>query len=236
MTFHHLLRLSTSLFVGIICTSSFSLFLLLSIVNNSNISVNSLHHDFQTVYIITADRWSRNPQLRAAVELRWLWASLGFALTIGLLPKERVDRLLGWFAATNLYVRARSAVFASSKYITSLTAVMTERGTDQLRMLSATGLFPCTSPELQTHPTEKHLPSRPSRSSQLSRPPLSLGFPLCYIRNQRHCHTSPNQRLDLNFLNHAKVSNLPNLPNLASSLSRASSRNRVNRSQTQQHP
>jgi len=111
MTSHHLLRISTSMFLGIICTSSFSLFLLLSIVNNSSISVNSLHHDFQTVYIITTDRWSRNPQFRAAVELRWLWASLGFALTTGLLPKERADRLLGWWAATKLYVRVRSAVF-----------------------------------------------------------------------------------------------------------------------------
>jgi len=111
VTIHHLLRPSTSLFLGIICTSSFSLFLLLSIVNNSSISVNSLHHDFQTVYIITTDQWSRNPQFRAAVELRWVWASLGFALTIGLLPKERADRLLGWLAATKLYIRTRSAVF-----------------------------------------------------------------------------------------------------------------------------
>ena len=110
-TLHHLLRPSISLFLGIICTSSFSLFLLLSIVNNSNISVNSLHHDFQTVYIITTDRWLRNPQFRAAVELRWLWASLGFALAIGLLPKERADRLLGWLVATKLYIRARSASF-----------------------------------------------------------------------------------------------------------------------------
>ena len=109
MTLHHLLRLSTPLFLGIMCTGSFSLFLLLSIVNNSDISVNSLHRDFQTVYIITTDQWSRNPQLRAAVELRWLWASLSFSLAIGLFPKERANRLFGWLAAPKLYVRARSA-------------------------------------------------------------------------------------------------------------------------------
>jgi len=107
----HTLRLSISLFLGIVCTCSASLFLLLWIVNNSNISVNSLHHDFQTVYIVSADRWLRNPQLRTAVELRWLWAALGFALTIGLFPKERADRLLGWLAAAKLYIRTRSAVF-----------------------------------------------------------------------------------------------------------------------------
>jgi hypothetical protein len=109
MTFCHLLRLSISLFLGIVSTGSISLFLLLSIVNNSNISVNSLHHDFQTVYTITADRWLRNPQLRTEVELRWLWASLNFALTIGLFPKERADRLLGWLAAARVYVRTRLA-------------------------------------------------------------------------------------------------------------------------------
>ena len=109
ITLHHLLRVSTSLFLGIICTSSFSLFLLLSIVNNSKISVNSLLHDFQTVYIISTDRWSRSPQFRAAVELRWLWASLGFALAIGSLPKERADRLVGWLATAKLYIQERSA-------------------------------------------------------------------------------------------------------------------------------
>ena len=230
MTLHHLLRLSTSLFLGVICTSSFSLLLLLSVVNNSNISVNSLHHDFQTVSIITTDQWSHNPQFRAAVELRWLWASLGFTLTIGLLPKERVDRILGWFAATKLYVRKRLAGFASSKFVTSLTGVTTERGTDQLRMLSAMGPFPCMSPEPQAHSTEKHLPSRPSRGSRPSRPPSSLGVLLCYIHNPRHYPTSPNKVLNLSSLNHAKASKLLNL---VSSLSRAGSRNRVRRSQTQ---
>ena len=117
MTVRHLLRLSISLFLGIVCTGSVSLFLLLSIINDSNISVNSLHHDFQTVYIITADQWSRSPQLRTAVELRWLWASLSFTLTIGLLPKERANRLLGWLAAAKVYVRTRLA--ASFKKNTS---------------------------------------------------------------------------------------------------------------------
>lgn len=108
MTLYHL-RLSISLFLGIICTSSFSLFFLLSILNNPKISVNSLHHGFQTVYTITTDLWSRNPQLRTAVELRWLWVSLSFALTIGLLPEGRADRLPGWLAVAKLYVRTRSA-------------------------------------------------------------------------------------------------------------------------------
>ncbi|KAF9651327.1 STE3-domain-containing protein [Thelephora ganbajun] len=107
MTFCHFLRLSVSTFLGIVCTSSISLFLLLWIINDSNISVNSLHHDFQTVYIITTDRWSRNPQLRTAVKLRWLWASMSFALTIGLFPKERADRLLGWLASAKVYARTR---------------------------------------------------------------------------------------------------------------------------------
>ena len=42
--------------------------------------------------------------------------------------------------------------------------------------------------------------------------------------------------LDLNFLNHTKAFGLLVFRSLASSLSRAGSRNRVNQSQTQQHP
>jgi hypothetical protein len=66
MTLSHFLRIYISLFVGIVCTSSVSLFLLVWIVNDSNVSVDSLHRDFQTVYILTTDQWSRNPQLRTA--------------------------------------------------------------------------------------------------------------------------------------------------------------------------
>lgn len=87
-------------------------------VGSADISVNSLHHDFQTVYIITTDQWSRNPQLHTAVQLRWIWASLGFGLTIGLFPKERVNRLLGWLMAARLYFRTRSTGFFIYIYIT----------------------------------------------------------------------------------------------------------------------
>ena len=112
-TLRHLLRLSISLFLGVALTGSFSLLLLLSIVNNTeNISVDSLHHDFQTIYVITTDQWLRNPQLHTAVELRWLWATLGLGLAIGLFPKERVDWILGLFAGIRLYIRKRSVAFS----------------------------------------------------------------------------------------------------------------------------
>lgn len=103
------LRIYVSMFIGIVCTSSISLFLLAWIVNNSNASVNSLHHDFQTVFILTTDRWSRNPQLRTAVELRWLWVSSSVLLTIGLFPNERAKRLLGLLVSVKGYARTRLA-------------------------------------------------------------------------------------------------------------------------------
>jgi len=107
MTRERLLRVSISLFLGTVCTSSIALFLLLRITSNSQISVDSLHHDFQTVYIITADQWTRNPWLRTAVELRWLWASLSVVLGIGLFPKERIGQVVGWFASVKMYIRMR---------------------------------------------------------------------------------------------------------------------------------
>jgi hypothetical protein len=102
------LRTLVSLFVGVICTSSVSLLLLVWIVNNNpNISVNSLHHDFQTVDILPTDQWFHNPKLRTAVELRWLCLSSSFALLIGLFPKERANRLLVWFVSVKVYFRTR---------------------------------------------------------------------------------------------------------------------------------
>lgn len=97
------------MFLGIVSTGSFSLFLLLLLVNTPGISVNSLHHDFQTISVIPTLQWSIVPPLRAAVELRWLWASLGPGLTVGLFPKERVDRVLRWLAAPRTYIRMRWA-------------------------------------------------------------------------------------------------------------------------------
>lgn len=105
----HSLRTLASLFVGVVCTSSASLLLLVWIVNNPNISVNSLHHDFQTVDVLPTNQWSHNPKLRAAVELRWLWLSSSFALMIGLFPKERANRLLAWFVSVKMYFRTRLA-------------------------------------------------------------------------------------------------------------------------------
>ena len=104
MTLGRFLRIYISLFIGIVCTSSISLFLLAWIVNNQNISVNSLHHDFQTVYIVTTDQWLHNSQLRAAIELRWLWVSSSLALTIGLFPSEIANRLLRWLTSVKMYV------------------------------------------------------------------------------------------------------------------------------------
>ena len=107
MARERLLRVSISLFLGTVCTSSIALFLLLWITSNSRISVDSLHHDFQTVYIVTTDQWTRDPRLRTAVELRWLWASLSVVLGIGLFPKERVGQVVGWFASVKMYIRMR---------------------------------------------------------------------------------------------------------------------------------
>ena len=108
MTLSRFLRLYISLFIGIVCTSSVSLFLLVWVVNDPNISVDSLHHDFQTVYVLTTDQWSRNPQLRTAVELRWLWAFLSIVLTVGLFPNERLNQLLRWLAPVKVHVRTRT--------------------------------------------------------------------------------------------------------------------------------
>ncbi|KAF9778694.1 GPCR fungal pheromone mating factor [Thelephora terrestris] len=107
LTLYCFLRLYVSLFIGIVCTSSISLFLLAWVIDNSNISVNSLHHDFQTVYILTTDQWLRNPQLRTAVELRWLWISSSLVLAFGLFPNERAKQLFGWLASVKVYVRTR---------------------------------------------------------------------------------------------------------------------------------
>jgi hypothetical protein len=53
MTLYNFLRIYISLLIGIVCTTSVSLFLLAWIVNDSNISFDSLHHDFQTVFVLT---------------------------------------------------------------------------------------------------------------------------------------------------------------------------------------
>jgi len=109
MTLRHFLRLSVSLFLGIICTTIVSLSLLLLVVNYPGISVNSLHHDFQTVQIVPVIQWSLIPPLRAAVELRWLWTSSSFTLSVGLFPKERLEWLVGLLASAKMYVRMRLA-------------------------------------------------------------------------------------------------------------------------------
>lgn len=98
------------MFLGIVCTSSIALFLLLWTTSKSGISVDSLHHDFQTVYIITTDQWTRNPRFRTAVELRWLWVALSFVFGIGLFPKERVGQVVGWFASVKMYIQMRYVV------------------------------------------------------------------------------------------------------------------------------
>lgn len=116
MTVWDFLRLSTSLFVGIICVISVSLPLLLLIVNIPGISVNSsLHHDFQTVSVVPVVQWSNVPGLRSAVELRWLWSSLNLTFFVGLFPKERIDRLVGWMKSVKMYFRMRSAARFSRK-------------------------------------------------------------------------------------------------------------------------
>jgi len=107
MTLFRFLRIYLSLFIGVVCTSSVSLFLLVWIVNSPGIPVDSLHHDFQTVYILTTDQWSHNPQLRTAIQLRWLWASSSVALAIGLFPTERANQLLRWLASAKVYVLTR---------------------------------------------------------------------------------------------------------------------------------
>lgn len=165
LTLCRFLRMYISLCIGIVCTSSISLFLLVWIVDNSNISVNSLHHDFQTVYILTADQWSRNPQLRTAVELRWLWVFSSVVLTIGLFPNERARRLLGWLTSVKAYVRTRSATFFR---VISMLTIRSERGTNRLQMRYAMELSPCTSPDHRPHPIVKCLRSRLSSVSQHS--------------------------------------------------------------------
>lgn len=114
ITLPHLLRLPISLFLGIFSTCFFSLLLLLFLVNTPNISVDSLHHDFQTVSIVPAVQWWNIPPFRAAVELRWLWASLGPGLATGLFPKERADRILGFLTAPVRQYRMKSEAFSSS--------------------------------------------------------------------------------------------------------------------------
>lgn len=108
LTLYHFLKIYISLFLGVVCTSSASLFLLVWITNNSHISIDSLHHDFQTVYVLTTDQWSRDPQLRTAIELRWLWASLSIVLAVGLFPNERAKKLFGLLVSAKLYIRTRT--------------------------------------------------------------------------------------------------------------------------------
>lgn len=113
ITLCYFLRIYVSLFIGVVCTSSISLFVLIWIFSRSNISVDSLHHDFQTVYILTTDQWSHNPQLHTAIELRWLWLSSSIALTIGLFSNERTNRLIRWLTSVKVYIRMRSVVHFS---------------------------------------------------------------------------------------------------------------------------
>lgn len=163
MALSHFLRIYISLFVGIVCTSCVSLFLLVWIVNNSNVSVDSLHRDFQTVYILTTDQWSRNPQLRIAIELRWLWISSGIVLAIGLFPNERANRLLRWL---------RTGLAAPFSRIVPTLTFTTGYNIDQFRMCYAMDPSPCTSPDLRA-PTPMPLQSRPSSVSRHSLPPLT---------------------------------------------------------------
>jgi hypothetical protein len=113
MTPYNFLRIYISLLIGIICTTSVSLFLLAWIINSSNISVDSLHHDFQTILVITADQWSHNPELRTAIDLRWLLLSSSIALMVGLFPNDRANRLLRWLASIKMYVRTRFSAHPS---------------------------------------------------------------------------------------------------------------------------
>lgn len=141
ITLGQFLRIYISLFIGIICTSSVSLFLLVWIVNDSNISFDSLDHDFQTVYILTTDQWSSNPQLRAAIELRWLWVFSSIVLTIGLFPSERAHQLLRWLASIKTCVRTSLAA-RSSLTLTPMIGY----SIDPFRTRCAMDLSPCTSP------------------------------------------------------------------------------------------
>lgn len=108
MTLYRFLRIYISLFVGIVCTSSITLFLLVWIAENSHITADSLHRDFQTVYTLTTDQWLRDPQLRGAVELRWVWVSLALALAVGLFPEERANRIFYWLVSVQMYARTCS--------------------------------------------------------------------------------------------------------------------------------
>ena len=191
VTLGHFLRLSISLFFGIFCTGSVSLFLLLGTVSSPGISVNSVHHDFQTVSIIPTAQWSLIPQLRNAVKLRWLWASLSFTLSAGLFPKERIDWVVGLLTSARMYFRMRLAThfFNGNSTLT----ITTEHGIDQPRMRSAMDLSLCIFLELRVN----LLLSHPSSDSRHSLPPLALDL-LCNLTNMRYCPTPPNSTFDLN--------------------------------------
>jgi len=192
MTLKHFLRLSISLFLGIICTTIVSLSLLLLVVNYPGISVNSLHHDFQTVQVVPVIQWSLVPPLRAAVELRWLWASSSFTLSVGLFPKERLEWIVGLLASAKMYVRMRLADHFLNRNSTLTT--MTEHGIDQSRMRTAMGLSPCISPELQVNP----LPFHPSSDSRHSLPPWAPDSLPRNLSDLRYCSAPPNLTFDPN--------------------------------------
>ena len=175
LTLYHFLKIYISLFLGVVCTSSASLFLLVWITNNSHISIDSLHHDFQTVYVLTTDQWSRDPQLRTAIELRWLWASLSIVLAVGLFPNERAKKLFGLLVSAKLYIRTRQVVYYFC--ISPTLTVATELGTDQLQMWYAMDLSPCIYPNHQSHFIVKHPRSHRSSASRHSLLPFAPESP-----------------------------------------------------------
>jgi len=207
MTIKHFLRLSISLFLGIICTTIVSLSLLLLVVNYPGISVNSLHHDFQTVQIVPVIQWSLIPPLRAAVELRWLWASSSPTLSFGLFPKERLEWFVGLLASAKMYFRMRLAShFLSGN---STLTIMTEHGIDQFRMRTAMDLSPCISLELQVNP----LPFHPSSDSRHSLPPWALGSLPRNLSDPRYCSAPPNLTFDPNPFKLTTRCDLVSVPN-----------------------
>ena len=192
LTLKHFLRLSISLFLGIICTAIVSLSLLLLVVSYPGISVNSLHHDFQTVQVVPVIQWSLVPPLRAAVELRWLWTSSSFTLSVGLFPKERLEWIVGLLASAKMYVRMRFVDHFLNKNSTLTT--MTEHGIDQSRMRTAMDLSPCISPELQVNPLLFH----PSSDSRHSLPPWAPDSLPRILSDPRYCSAPPNLTFDPN--------------------------------------
>lgn len=191
------LRLFISLFIGIVCTSFVSLSLLLGIINSSDLSINSLHHDFQTVSIVPTAQWLLIPPFRAAIELRWLWTSLNFALSVGLFPKERIDWLFGWLASAKMYVRMRLAAYFFNR--DSTLTITTGHGIGQLQIRPATALSPCIFPELQVHPMAERLFSHPSSDNRHSLPPLALESLLSNLTSLGYYPTTQNLKLDPKF-------------------------------------